>query len=188
MKNLMLLLVLLFSLRCAEAQLVNEEGFASMQTVDHVDLNRYAGKWFEIAKYPNWFERKCNESTAEYTPLPNGKIEVHNTCKNFKDGQLKDVIGVATVKDTVSNAKLSVTFLPGWLRWTGIGSGKYWIIDLEPNYQYVVVSEPQRKYLWILSRTPSLDRGTYEEILKKIQAQGLDLSKIELAREGAVRD
>jgi len=153
-----------------------------------VDLNRYAGKWYEIAKYPNRFQRKCNEAVAEYTPLQNGKIEVHNTCKKFKDGSIKDIIGVATVKDTVTNAKLSVTFLPGWLRWTGIGQGKYWVIDLEPNYQYVVVSEPKREYLWILSRTPSLDRGTYNEILKKITSQELDINRLEFSRDQAVID
>ena len=178
MKKLILLPVILFSISYAQA----------MQTVDYVDLSRYAGKWYEIAKFPNWFQRNCNEATAEYTPLPNGKIEVHNICKSFKNGQSKDIVGVATVKDTETNAKLSVTFLPPWMRWTGIGSGKYWVIDLEPNYQYAVVSEPKRKYLWILSRSPSLDRGTYEEILKKIQAQGLDLNRIQFSRDGAVTD
>jgi apolipoprotein D and lipocalin family protein len=178
---------MLLSLSCAQAQVV-ESNLAPIQVVDHVDLDRYAGKWFEIAKYPNRFQRNCTEATAEYTKLPNGKIQVLNTCKRNKDHQVKDILGEATVKDTVTNAKLNVTFLPSWLRWTKIGLGKYWIIDLEPNYEYAVVSEPKREYLWILSRTPSLKSSTYSKILEKIVAQGLDPKKLEFSRENAVRD
>jgi len=187
MKILILLPILFLSLNCAHAD-VAKEGVQPMKTVEHVDLQRYSGKWFEIAKYPNRFQRKCTEAVAEYTPQANGKIEVHNTCKKIKDGQLKDILGVATVKDTATNAKLSVTFLPGWLRWTGIGAGKYWVIDLEPNYEYAVVSEPKREYLWILSRTPSLKSATYSAIMEKIVAQGLDPSRLEFSRENAIRD
>lgn len=174
MKNLILGMILSLSVTNVEAN--------PLQTVEHVDLNRYAGKWYEIAKYPNRFQRKCGEATAEYTPLPNGKIQVHNTCKKFKNGQMKDILGVATVKDSITNAKLSVTFLPSWLRWTGIGAGKYWVIDLEPNYEYVVVSEPKRNYLWVLSRSPNMKRSTYEAILEKIVSQGLDPARIEFTR------
>jgi len=177
----------MFSIGCAEAE-VSGKGQQPLQTVAHVDLNRYSGKWYEIAKYPNWFQRKCTEATAEYTPLPNGKIEVHNTCKKLNNGQLKDIIGVAAIKDKDSNAKLSVNFLPSWLVWTGIGSGKYWVIDLEPNYQYVVVSEPKREYLWILSRSPSLDRKTYDAILEKVTAQGLDIHRLEFSRENPIQE
>ncbi len=185
MNKLFLIPVLLFSISCAHAD-VSQKEISPLQTVSHVDLQRYAGKWFEIAKYPNRFQRGCTEAVAEYLPLQNGTIEVHNTCKKTKDGQLKDIIGVATVKDTESNAKLSVNFLPSWLRWTGIGAGKYWIIDLEPNYQYVVVSEPKREYLWILSRTPTLDRVTYESILQKITAQQLSVKGLEFSRENPI--
>ncbi len=159
-----------------------------LQTVSYVDLERYSGKWYEIAKFPNRFQRNCNEATAEYTPLSNGKIVVHNACKNLKTGRIKDIVGIAKVKDSETNAKLSVSFLPAWLRWTGIGLGKYWIIDLEQNYQYAVVSEPKRKYLWILSRTPSLDRKTYDSILEKIASQRLEVKRIEFSRENAVID
>lgn len=172
----------MFSVSCAEAS-VAPEGHAPLKTVEYVDLNRYAGKWYEIAKYPNRFQRNCNEATAEYMPLQNGKIQVLNTCRKAKNGQLKDILGVATVKDTETNAKLSVTFLPAWLRWTGIGAGKYWVIDLEPNYEYAVVSEPKRNYLWILSRSPNMKRATYDAILEKIVAQGLDPERIEFTRE-----
>jgi apolipoprotein D and lipocalin family protein len=90
--------------------------------------------------------------------------------------------GVATVADTSTNAKLKVTFLPSWLRWTGLGLGDYWVIQLGDNYEYSVVSEPGRNYLWILSRTPELDAATYSKILDQLVLQGFDISKIELSR------
>jgi len=190
MKNLFLIPVLMLSVQCAEAQTAPEleGGLNPMVTVDHVELDRYLGKWFEIAKYPNRFQRGCDEATAEYAKLPSGDIEVHNTCKKLSNGQLKDIIGVAKVMDRNSNAKLKVSFLPKWLRWTGIGFGKYWVIALEPNYEYAVVSEPSRKFLWILSRTPSLKRSTYEGILQKITEQQLDVSKLQFSRENPIRD
>lgn len=190
MNQLVLFLVMMMSVQCAEAQVAPEleKGLNPMVTVDHVDLDRYLGKWYEIAKYPNRFQRGCDEATAEYAKLPGGDIEVHNTCRKIKNQQLKDILGVAKVVDTKTNAKLKVTFLPQWLRWTGIGFGKYWIIALEPNYEYAVVSEPSRKFLWILSRTPSLKRSTYEQILEKIKEQQLDVSKLEFSRENPIRD
>lgn len=190
MKNLFLIPVLLLSVQCAEAQISTSEkgGLKPLQSVESVEIERYLGKWYELAKFPNWFERKCNESTAEYSLLSDGKIEVHNTCKLFKNGQLKDIFGVATVKNKKSNAKLSVTFLPKWLRWSGIGAGKYWVIILEPNYEYAVVSEPKREYLWILSRSPSMKRATYESIVEQLKEKQFDVSKLEFARENAIVD
>ncbi len=190
MKNLILCSVLFMSVQCAEAQITPdlEGGLKPMVTVDQVDLDRYLGKWYEIAKYPNRFQRGCDEATAEYAKLPSGDIEVHNTCRKVGNQQLKDILGVAKVVDRETNAKLKVTFLPKWLRWTGIGFGKYWVIALEPNYEYAVVSEPSRKFLWILSRTPSLKRTTYEQILEKIKEQQLDVTKLEFSRENPIRD
>ncbi len=142
-----------------------------LNTVAHVDLARYSGKWYEIARYPNRFERKCDRDvTAEYAPKPNGDISVTNTCTE-KDGKTTASHGTAVVTDPASNARLKVTFF--WPFY-----GKYWIIDLDPQYRFAVVGEPDRDYLWILSRTPSLDRSTYDEILLRIADHGYDTSKL----------
>ena len=103
-----------------------------LETVAHVDLGRYVGKWYEIARYPNRFEKECaRDVTAEYAALPNGKISVVNTCLK-SDGKAKQSKGSAVVVDKASNSKLSVTFF-----WPF--SGKYWILDLGPQYEYAVV-------------------------------------------------
>src|SRR5579885_1618390 len=121
---------------------------APLETVAHVDLDRYVGKWYELARYPNRFERECDRNvTAEYAKQSNG-IEVVNSCLKV-DGKTKRSEGHAKVQDAATNAKLAVTFF--WPFY-----GKYWVIDLGQDYEYAVVGEPSRKYLWILSRTNSI--------------------------------
>jgi len=139
-----------------------------LTVVDRVDLERYLGKWYEIASYPAWFQKGCTGSTAEYSLLPDGKIQVVNRCrKNGLDGPLKESKGKAEVADTATNAKLKV-----WFFWPF--KGNYWIIDLSPDYQWAVVGEPSRKYLWILSRTPTMDEAVYQEILGRLPQKGYD--------------
>jgi apolipoprotein D and lipocalin family protein len=139
-----------------------------LPVVDSVDLQRYLGKWYEIASYPAWFQKGCTASTAEYSLLPEGKIQVVNRCrKDSPDGPLKESKGKAEVVDTATNAKLKV-----WFFWPF--KGNYWIIDLEPDYQWAVVGEPSRKYLWILSRTPTMDDAVYQEILGRLPQKGYD--------------
>jgi apolipoprotein D and lipocalin family protein len=140
--------------------------------VDAVDLNRYLGKWYEIASYPAWFQKDCNASTAEYSLLPDGKIQVVNRCrKGSLDGPLKESKGKAEVVDTTTNAKLKV-----WFFWPF--KGNYWIIDLDENYQWVVVGEPSRKYLWVLSRTPTMDESLYRQITNALPQKGYDPGKL----------
>jgi apolipoprotein D and lipocalin family protein len=142
-----------------------------LQAVAHVDLARYTGRWYEIARYPNRFERSCvSDVTATYTQLPDGRIEVVNSCRNT-DGREKASKGKAWVTDTITNAKLKVMFF-----WPF--SGKYWVIDLAPDYSYAVVGEPGRDYLWILSRTPQMSDATYGEILVGIRQRGYDPGKL----------
>ena len=142
-----------------------------LETVAHVDLGRYVGKWYEIARYPNRFEKECaRDVTAEYATLPNGKISVVNTCLK-SDGKAKQSKGSAVVVDKSSNAKLSVTFF-----WPF--SGKYWILDLGSQYEYAVVGEPSRKYLWILSRSKSISEEQYREIAARLAAKGYDAGKL----------
>jgi len=139
-----------------------------LTVVDVVDLNRYLGMWYEIASYPSWFQKGCTGSTAEYSLLSDGKIQVINRChKDSLEGPLKVSKGKAEVVDAATNAKLKV-----WFFWPF--KGNYWIIDLSPDYQWVVVGEPSRKYLWILSRTPTMDEAVYQEILERLPQKGYD--------------
>ncbi len=137
-------------------------------TVKHVDLQRYLGTWYEIAKIPNFFQKNCaRNTTATYRLEKNGEIEVINRCVG-NDGKVNVAKGIAKVVDPESNAKLKVSFvsiLGIHLFW-----GNYWILGLDKNYKYAVVGEPSRKYGWILSRTPALtpsERSAVDEILLK---------------------
>ena len=146
-------------------------GAAELQTVEHVDLDRYVGKWYELARFPNRFERECDRNvTAEYVKQNDGKIRVVNSCVRA-DGKTKRSEGRAKVEDKTTNAKLAVTFF--WPFY-----GKYWVIDLGQKYEYAVVGEPSRKYLWILSRTPSLPESTYTEITGRLALKGYDAGKL----------
>jgi apolipoprotein D and lipocalin family protein len=142
---------------------------AELTTVPYVDVDKYLGKWYEIASFPQRFQKGCNCTTAEYYLHPDGYIKVKNKC--LKDGKLKVATAKAKIKDTVTNAKLSVQFF-----WPF--SGKYWIIDLADDYSYAVVGHPNREYLWILARSPKMDDQTYQGILNRVQQKGFDLSKL----------
>ena len=139
-----------------------------LETVDSVDLERYLGRWYEIASYPMYFQRGCTATTATYSLREDGLIKVVNRChKGSLDGKLKEAVGRAKVVDETTNAKLKVSFFgPFW--------GPYWIIDLDPDYQWAVVGGPNRKYLWILSRTPQMDQSVYDEIVARLPAKGYD--------------
>jgi len=145
---------------------------SDLVTVEFVDLKRYTGLWYEIARYPNNFQKDCFGSRATYSILDDGTFSVLNECydSSFK-GKLKSVQGKALVADTVTNAKLKVSFF-----WPFYGD--YWIIDLGRNYDYAVVGHPERKYLWILSRTKVLDKNLYEEILKRLHIRKYDTTKL----------
>ncbi|MGZ3517337.1 MAG: lipocalin family protein [Vulcanimicrobiaceae bacterium] len=146
---------------------------AEIKTVAHVDLDRYQGRWFEIARYPTPFQRRCaKNTTAEYTLRPNGRLYIENRCTT-EEGYGEVSRGEATVVDTTTNAKLRVKFSPL------MRGGDYWIVDLSPNYRYAVVSEPTREFLWILSRTPSLDQETYGEICTRLFDSGFDLDRLQ---------
>jgi apolipoprotein D and lipocalin family protein len=142
-------------------------GLPPLRTVDKVDLQRYLGRWYEIARLPNRFQKGCAGSTADYALREDGEISVINSCRNEKDGSLEQVTGRAWIVDTVSNAQLKVTFF-----WPF--RGDYWIIELGKEYEYAVVGTPSRKYLWILSRTASMDEGLYAAILQRAAQQGFD--------------
>lgn len=150
-------------------------------TVSRVELERYAGRWHEVAMYPNRFQQACAaDTTATYTPLGDGRIGVRNSCRRA-DGSEMAVDGVAEVVDPASNAKLKVSFLPAWLRWTGVGRGDYWVLYLSPDYRVAIVGEPSREYLWILARTPTLPEAEYEALMPKLRAAGYDPARLRRA-------
>jgi apolipoprotein D and lipocalin family protein len=139
-------------------------------SVSTVDLKRYIGKWYEIARYPNRFQRECaSDTTAEYELKPNGKVAVVNTCRK-NDGATKKASGTAKVVDR-SNARLKVTFF-----WPFYGD--YWIIGLDPEYRWAVVGEPRRRYLWILSRTPHMLEADYQQAMEQARAAGYDPQRL----------
>lgn len=144
-----------------------------LKVVPYVDLDRYLGKWYEIALYPNWFEEGCFRSTAFYEKLEAGKIKVTNQCRmHGSNGKLNEAIGIASITDDKTNARLKVQFF-----WPF--KGDYWIIGLDEDYQYAIVSEPDRQYLWILSRSPTMDDQMLEILKEKILSKGFDLTYLE---------
>ena len=155
---------------------------APLSVVQKVDLDRYLGQWFEIASYPAWFARNCTGVTADYSLREGGGIKVVNRCfKNSLDGQLKEARGRAKVVDSETNAKLKVSFFgPFW--------GNYWIVDLDPEYRWAVVGEPKRKYLWILIRTPSLDKDTLDGILSRLPAKGYDANRLQWTPQAETKE
>ena len=146
---------------------------APLEAVPQVDIERYLGTWYEIASYPQRFQEGCTATTATYTLRSDGEIDVLNKCrKGGLDGPEEVAEGRARVVDRESNAKLEVSFF--WPFW-----GDYWIIDLGPDYEYAVVGHPSRDYLWILSRTQTLDDEVYDGILSRIEANGYPLEPLE---------
>lgn len=143
-----------------------------LKTVTNVDVKRYVGTWYEIARYPNSFQKGCVATKATYTLMEDGKIDVLNECfDGSMRGKLRTAQGKAKVVDNQTNAKLKVTFF-----WPFYGD--YWIIDLGANYEYAVIGEPKRKYLWILSRTKTMEPELYKTILKKISEMDYDIAKL----------
>jgi apolipoprotein D and lipocalin family protein len=156
----------------------------ALEVVSSVDLSRYAGKWYEIARLPNRFQEKCaGEVTANYSQLEGGQLKVVNECRQ-KDGQITRAEGRARLADEGGpNSKLEVRFAPAWLGWLPMVWGDYWIIDLAPDYSFSVVGAPDRKYLWILSRTPQMDEAIYQRIVERTAARGFDVSRLIKTRQ-----
>ena len=170
-KKIYLLLVLL-PLLLSACGARNGNSMKPLETVDIVDLDRYVGQWYEIARYHHRFQEGCVGSMATYTQIEAGRIAVVNECYDGSfSGKLRSVKGKAWVVDKETNARLKVSFF-----WPF--SGDYWIIDLGRNYEYAVVGHPERKYLWILSRSPQMDEDVYQSILKRLQKQGYDPAKL----------
>jgi apolipoprotein D and lipocalin family protein len=173
MSNVLVLFFLIGMLAVAEAQIVKP-----VRTVEKVDLERYTGLWYEIAKIPNRFQRKCDRgTTAQYALRDDGKIDVINRCVK-KDGNTIEAKGIARVVDTESNARLKVSFVK--ILGISLFWGDYWIIGLGEDYDYAIVGTPSRKYGWILSRTPSLSQEKLEEIFSLLREQDYNPDDFEM--------
>lgn len=156
-----------------------------LSVVPSVDLTRYSGRWYEIARLPNRFEEKCaSDVTAEYTLLRAGKIKVVNQCRK-KDGRLSSAEGEAKLADkSGANSRLKVRFAPRFLSFLPIVWGDYQVMEVAPDYSHALVGEPGRKYLWILSRTPSMDEETFRRLTERAASEGFDVSKLVRTNHG----
>jgi apolipoprotein D and lipocalin family protein len=178
------LFVMIFMLAGVTAALVRTSSQRALDVVPAVDLNRYAGKWYEIARLPNRFEKKCaGEVTATYALLEGGRLQVVNECRQ-QNGQMDKAEGVARpAAPGGPNTKLEVRFAPSWLSWLPMVWGDYWIIDLAPDYSYAVVGSPDRKYLWILSRTPQMDEALYQRLVQQTGTKGFAVARLIKTRQ-----
>ncbi|MGY1530170.1 lipocalin family protein [Luteimonas sp. A649] len=147
-------------------------------TVPAVDLQRYLGTWYEIARLPMRYEPEDYRNiTATYTLQDDGKVRVANRAIDGK-GEPQESIGEATPVDGSQDSKLEVSFLPQGLRWIPFTKGDYWILRLDPDYRIALVGSPDRKYLWLLAREPRLDASTREDYLATARAQGFELDDL----------
>ena len=157
----------------------------SLQAIAALDVPRYMGTWYEIAKYPNWFQKKCvSDTSAEYRAQADGRVQVINRCREAS-GDISEAVGMASQVGGADSPRLEVRFAPAWLSFLPFVWGDYWVIDLDPDYQLAAVSEPGRDYLWVLSRTREVDVKAYDALLKRLAEHGFDLGKLERTRQEA---
>ena len=156
-----------------------------LPVVENVQTDRYLGVWYEHARKPLSFQEKCDRDvTATYTLNENGNIKVDNRCIQ-KDGSQTGSIGEAFVQNEPHNSKLKVSFLPEIIRWLPVGRGDYWILKLDENYQTVLVGEPKRKYLWVLSREQKIDQAVLNQYLDYAKSVGYNLDDLIYTKQTA---
>ncbi|RXJ86530.1 lipocalin family protein [Arcobacter sp. CECT 8985] len=141
-----------------------------LPTVNSVNIQKYLGTWYEIARYEHFFEKGCKNVTATYSLKQNNELKVINRCQKIDTNEKTSANGIAYATNE-ANSKLKVSFFRPFY-------GDYWIIDLDKDYKYAVVGTPSREYLWILSRTPKLNKQTLDEILVKIKSLGFSTDKL----------
>lgn len=155
---------------------------APLQSLPEVTVSGYLGTWYQVALFPNRFQSQCvSDTTATYATRRDGSLDVLNRCR-LADGRIDEARGVARPSQPIENdrlrpARLTVSFLPAWLQWLPVGRGDYWVIDRADDGRYAVVSEPTRRYLWVLSRTPALSPEDETAIRSRLRTQHFDLSR-----------
>lgn len=168
-RSMSMIVLLLASLPLAAATLPN-------RPVASLDMQRYAGQWHEIARLPMFFERQCLDAvTATYTPQANGSIHVRNSCRT-SDGR-KTINGVAKIEPGQPGA-LRVRFAPAWLGWLPLTWAHYWVIDVDPNYQWAMVGSPDAHHLWILARRPDMTRQLFDQLKVRAQQRGYPVQNL----------
>jgi apolipoprotein D and lipocalin family protein len=173
-----LLSALLLIPSVTSAQKNNSVNQTEVKAVSTVDLKRYSGKWFEIARYSNKSQKNCiGNTTMTYTLKEEDKIGVLNECLR-KDGTVIDAKGEAKIVDKTTNSKLEVRYAPGFMAFLSTSWNDYWIIDLDEKYQYAAVGDEDRDNLWILSRTPKINDAAYQNILRRVETMGFKPGKL----------
>jgi apolipoprotein D and lipocalin family protein len=156
-----------------------------VRTVARVDLDRYLGDWFEIARYPNRFQKRCaSDVRASYARRPDGRLDVVNRCRTG-DGGAIEASGVARIEDPRTFARLKVRFAPAFLSFLPMVWGDYWILGLADDYSWAVVGSPDRQYLWILARTPALEPARLDAAHAAARANGFDVARLQATRQTA---
>jgi apolipoprotein D and lipocalin family protein len=151
---------------------------APVQTVARVDIDRYLGDWVEIARFPNWFQKKCTGNVrATYARRADGRLDVINRCRTA-GGEDSEARGVARVEDPRTNARLKVRFAPAVLSWLPQVWGDYWVIGLAADYSWATVGSPDRNYLWILARRGALDETAYAAAVDAARANGFAVERL----------
>ncbi len=154
-----------------------ERPAGEVTSVEQLDIRQYAGMWHEIAHLPMRYQKQCSHDiTAHYTPEDDGTVRVRNACTTH-EGERDVAEGVARPVDG-HPGRLKVRFAPGWLSWLPMVWADYWVLDVDPDYQWALVGEPSRKYLWFLSRKPTLDRATFDALKARAEAMGYDLEPL----------
>lgn len=146
--------------------------------VETLDLARYSGRWHEIAHLPIRFERKCaGDIVASYTPGDNDIIAAHYACRT-RSGKTEDVHAVAKRSKGQPAGAFKVRFVPRWLAWLPKMWGDYWVIDLDPDYQWAVIGGPSGEHLWVMARRPGMQRALFEQIRQRAQQRGYPVDKL----------
>jgi len=156
----------------------------AVEAVADLELERYAGVWYEIARFPNRFQKDCaGEVTADYRLRDDGRIDVVNSC-NEPDGTRKSATGVGKLASNEGPAsKLKVRFAPGFLTWLPFVWADYWVLSLDDAYTLAAVGTPNRDYLWVLSRTTQVDEARYQEVIERLAAMGFAVERLEFTRQ-----
>lgn len=169
----------LASLKVAAQTAATPATLPAVATIAALDVPRYMGTWYEIAKFPNRFQAKCAANTrAQYLAQTDGSVQVLNSCTTA-DGSTIDALGKALQVGAATSPKLQVRFAPAWLSWLPMVWGDYWVIDLDTDYQLAAVSDAKREYLWVLSRTPQTNAKAYDALVERLKAQHFDVNKLE---------
>lgn len=176
-------LLMVIGLDASAADAPPAAALAPLASIASLDVPRYMGTWYEIAKFPNRFQKKCAGFTnATYSALADGTLKVANRCRNDK-GETEEAIGAARQVGGPNSPRLKVRFAPAILSFLPMVWGDYWVIDLDAGYQLAAVSEPKREYLWILARTPKVDEARYRALLARLEGQGFDVGKLVATRQ-----